>query len=107
MEQLHSLEELQEFRNRKGISLLQVSNDRCLPCIAIKEKLEVWHKFNSDINMGYISIDEVREAQSVLEVYAAPSIIIYIDGAPSLYKSGYFSLEEVYDYIDKLRMIIE
>ncbi len=106
MEHIHSLEQLKVFQQRKGISLLQVSNDRCLPCKSIKQKLEIWNETNSDIHCGYLSIDEVREAQSVLEVYAAPSIIIYIDGAPSLFKSGYFSLDEIYEYIEKLRMIL-
>ena len=81
--------------------LFQFGDDSCGPCHAIRYKLDKWLEGHSDVTARYVDIPFHLELCSQMGIFSAPTVIAYIDGALAAWESGYFSLEELLDRIER------
>ncbi len=76
------------------------SSNYCSTCKALSAKLK------NDENFFEVDIEKLQQVVSIAEVYSAPTIVIYMKGKQLNKFSGIFSLEEVFDYIDRLKKYV-
>lgn len=93
------------FENDKV--LLEFSSESCLPCNAILKKITEWKKGHPDIVFRCISIDDYPKAASDLGIYSVPAILYYVKSKKMIEKAGYFSLEEVFEQIERIEQILK
>ncbi|MBR3349792.1 MAG: thioredoxin family protein [Solobacterium sp.] len=74
----------------------------CAPCAAIKRKIDEWMTDHPEAVSYYIDVEAFPEFSAQSGIYSVPSIRIFMDGIPVIEKSGYFSLEEIFQSISRL-----
>lgn len=107
MIQIHSIEELQNFIQQDGLSILEIASIHCAPCTSIKRKIEEWAADYQDIRTAYLEIEEVPEAAGELQIFTAPAVLVFADGKRCIQQAGYFSLEEILHQVKRYAELIE
>ena len=78
----------------------------CGPCMAIREKLDRWQAEHPGVFCLYIPLEQAQALAAQNGIYAAPAVLVYMDGREMLRQAGCFSLMEVLSnvefYIDNL-----
>ncbi|ERK59811.1 hypothetical protein HMPREF1983_00412 [Gemella bergeri ATCC 700627] len=92
---------LDEIISNNSIIIIQYGTSTCMPCHAIKNRIDIWNKDNSDIATYYISLEENMNIAAQRGILSAPTVEVYIEGKLSIQKSGYFSLDEILDKVEK------
>lgn len=79
MEELFSIEAIEQFIANHPLSFLYVSRQDCSVCHAILPKLrELLERFPS-IKLGYIQAEEVGEIASKYLIFTAPTLLFFIE----------------------------
>ena len=80
------------------IVIFQYGTITCAPCHSLKYKLTEWQKENSNIEVYYIPIQN--------RILSTPTIEVYIEGKLFIQRSGYFSLDEILNKVEKYKSIL-
>ncbi len=83
--------------------ILQFGTKSCTPCLALSRKLKSWGKEHADITVVYIPTEKYPEQSAQMGVLSSPTILTYINGQLQQRESGYFSLEQLLDQMEKLK----
>ena len=78
------------------IVIFQYGSITCAPCHSLKYKLTEWQKENSNIEVYYIPIEDN------IELAAQNGIL----GKLFIQRSGYFSLDEILNKVEKYKSIL-
>ena len=99
---IRSGETIQELASEHSIILFQFSSKACTPCVAIRQRLEVWLSSHEQVESRHISIDVHPELAAQNDVLSFPTVVVYIDGQVAIRESGYFSLDEIFAKLERL-----
>ncbi len=95
-------ETIQELVCKHSIVLFQFSSKACTPCVAIKQRLEVWLSCHEQVEARHISIDEHPELAAQNDVLSFPTVVVYVEGHLAIRESGYFSLDEIFGKLERM-----
>jgi len=101
---IETLTEYQTLKEQEKFSLFLFGSQACAPCKALKEKIIVWSGTHPQVVTGYISIDNNISNISLAaqeNILGAPAILVFVEGKEAIRKIGYFSLEEVFNALDR------
>ena len=88
------------------IVIVQFGANTCAPCKALQNRIEVWTRAHPDICHIYVSVEDFRELGAQLGVFTVPTIFVYAEGKLTLRQSGYFSLDEMLQQIEKYQRLL-
>jgi thioredoxin-like negative regulator of GroEL len=93
-------EQLKVQLDNSAMMLLYFYNDNCAPCIALRPKVEamISEEF-PEMKQFYINAEKYSFIAATHEVFASPTIIIFVNGMESLRFSKFVS---VYDLSEKI-----
>ncbi len=106
MEILSSQEALQAAIRQNQILILQFGSERCAPCKALQNRIKAWNQERPAVCHVYVTVDELPELCAQMGVFTVPTIFVYVDGKLSLQQSGYFSLNQVLEQIEKYEQLL-
>lgn len=79
MKKIHDYEELLQFINKEEYALLYTSAPNCGVCYADLPKIEQIVK-DTNIPSSHISISEIPMARGQLNLFSAPTVILFYQG---------------------------
>ena len=96
---------LEEEKEKSAICIFLFGSSQCMPCQAIKNRIDQWQRKTEirrkKINSLYISVDSNLEIAAQENVFTVPSLRIYVEGKRTIEISGYFSLDQVFDQMER------
>ena len=100
MKHITSEAEYASFLENNLYALIQFGTSMCAPCQAIEARLDVWNQ----VPCLYISTNDFSKLCAQNQVYTAPTLRFYRKGKCLLQVSGYFSLDE---FLQQIQRILE
>ena len=100
------LENLDDLITTLPIIILLFGDDACGPCHAIRFKLEKWLE-GKNIAARYVDIKKNLECCSQMGIFSVPTVAVYMDGQLVARESGYFSLDEMLNRVERYMAIKE
>jgi thiol-disulfide isomerase/thioredoxin len=88
------------------VVLLYFSLPDCGVCHAVRPKVEALLAERPDVGAYFIDLSLVPEATGRFEVFAAPTILMFINGRETIRESRYFSMDELEAKIDRYRSLL-
>ena len=64
----------------------------CAPCHAIQYKLDEWQKTHPEVETLYVPLEQFPALAAEEGIFAAPTLLFFVEGKLTLRESGYFSL---------------
>lgn len=92
-----------DYKNTKGLLILDFWANWCNPCKAFKPILEKISEENKDIKIATIETDDNNDIVTEFQIRSLPTIIYMKDGKEIFRASGVQSKQEVEDKIKELK----
>ncbi|MCI5724082.1 MAG: thioredoxin family protein [Erysipelotrichaceae bacterium] len=80
---------------------MEVGSTSCMPCLSIKKRITRYIAQVSNIHAYYVPIEKYPEVAQELDIYSAPSVLLYVDGKLISKQSGYFSLDQIFYQVER------
>lgn len=106
MKNLQRKDDLQEMMQENRILIVQMGSARCLPCIALKEKIGHWISGKQEMEGVYIDIEKFPDLAAERGIFTVPGILVYVEGKLFIRESGYFSLDQILSKVERIIGII-
>ncbi len=106
METLNNQEALQAAIMQNQILILQFGSESCAPCKTLQNRIKAWNQGRPAVCHVYVSVAELPELCAQMGVFTVPTIFVYVDGKLTIQQSGYFSLAQVLDQIEKYEHLL-
>ncbi len=106
METLNNQDALQAAIQQNQILILQFGSESCAPCKAIQNRIKAWNQSHPDVCYVYVSVAELPELCAQMGVFTVPTIFVYVEGKLTIERSGYFSLEQMLNQIEKYEYLL-
>ena len=106
MQKLKSKEEFEKLKSQSPMLIVQIGSKTCLPCIAIKKKIDSWIVYHEKVKALYIPIEVFPEICADENVFSVPTLILFTESKRAVFESGYFSLENFLLKCERLESII-
>lgn len=106
MEILNNKDALQAAIQENQILILQFGSDSCTPCRALQNRIKAWNKEHPDVCHVYISVAELPELCAQMGAFTVPTIFVYVEGKLTIQQSGYFSLGQILNQIEKYEFLL-
>ena len=93
-----------EFDNfvKEGTVLVDFFAEWCMPCLMMSPVLdELSEKFEGQVKIGKVNIDENREIAGKFNVASIPNFVLFKDGKPTEQFVGALPLEEFSEKLKK------
>ncbi len=94
-------ENIDSLIEQSKILIIQFGTSTCAPCVAIKEKIDRWSREYNDVVTRYIDIEMFPEIAANQGIFSAPTIVVFIEGKLTVREAGYFSLEEIFQKVER------
>lgn len=101
MEDLRIGESIDYLINTSKICILQFGDESCGPCFALRERIEKWLETHPDAAGRYIPIRDNMELSAQMGILSVPTVSAYVCGKEVARESGYFSLDQILERIDR------
>lgn len=92
---------LEQLLRTQPVVLLQFTSPRCAPCTAIRQRILAWSQEKSGFQAYAVPIEDFPALCGQLGVFTVPTILVYVEGRLTLRESGYFSLDDLLQRIDR------
>lgn len=96
MQQYSRETDLQAWTPEQPICLVQFGADTCMPCAAIRQKLEQWAACRPQVRCIYVPTEDFPDVAAAEGVFAVPTILVLVQGKRTLRQSGCFSLQDLF-----------
>lgn len=106
MEIIQNQEALQAAIQHNRIVIVQFGSESCAPCKALQNRIKAWNQSHPDVCHVYVSVAELPELCAQMGIFTVPAIFVYVDGKLTLQQSGYFSLDQMLDQIEKYEYLL-
>lgn len=83
------------------VLIVQFGSEKCMPCFAIKNKIDNWIETHSNVKGIYVPIEDFPEAAANEGIFSVPTILVFVEGMVTIRESGYFSLEDILSKIER------
>ena len=107
MEMIENQETLQKTILSRQIVVVQFGSGRCTPCKALQNKIKIWNQEHPAVCHVYVSVDELKQLSAQMEVFTVPAILVYVEGRLTIRQSGYFSLEQILEQVERYERMLE
>lgn len=107
MKDLKVDEDLMRLISNAPVCVLQFGDESCPPCAALRGKLERWMKDHPEMAVRYIPIREFPMLSAQMGIFSVPTILVYIQGKLTARESGYFSLEQLLDRLQRTLALLD
>ena len=87
--------------------LVQFGSHTCAPCTAIMQKIDSWCAEHPLCRSLYVPVEQFRELAAGESVFSVPTILVYIEGRVTIRESGYFSLEEIFNRMERYIALLQ
>lgn len=101
------MEKIEDILKGRPLVLVQFGLESCLPCHNIREKILWWQTQHPLVSYEYVDMAEHAKLCGQLEIFAAPTLVLFADGKKSLQASRSFSLLEVMELAEKYEKMME
>jgi thiol-disulfide isomerase/thioredoxin len=102
MEELTSLEMVENFINKHHLSFLYISRTNCSVCHALLPQVrDVLEQFPL-IQLGHINADHVQEIAGYFSVFTAPVLLLFVDGKEYVREARFVHLDQFKEKIKKI-----
>ena len=81
--------------------ILQYGDEACAPCLTLRIKIKNWLKGHTGIEGRYIPICEYSEIAAQRGILSVPTIEVYAFGKLMIRESGYFSLDQIFEQMER------
>ena len=98
--------ELNETIHKYPIVIAQFGSETCSPCSALKQRIQLWNAGHPNVHHIYVPVDDQPKLCAQMGIFTVPSIIVYIEGKVTIRQSGYFSLDQMLDQIEKYERLL-
>lgn len=106
MEIIQNQEALQDSIQHNRIVIVQFGSESCAPCKALQNRIKAWNQEHPDVCYVYVTVTELPELCARMGVFTVPTIFVYVEGKLTLQQSGYFSLDQMLDQIEKYEYLL-
>ena len=106
METMNNQDALQAAIQQNQILILQFGSESCAPCKALQNRIKTWNQSHPDVCHVYATVSEMPELCAQMGVFAVPTIFVYVEGKLTIQQSGYFSLDQMLDQIEKYEFLL-
>ena len=106
MKDLSKGENIEKLINTSNICILQFGDESCGPCFALRERIEKWLETHPCAEGRYIPIRDNMELSAQMGILTVPTVAAYVCGKEVARESGYFSLDQILDRIEKYASMI-
>ncbi len=83
------------------ILIVQFGSEKCMPCFAIKRKIDAWIELHNNVKGIYVPIENFPKVAANEGIFSVPTILVFVNGMPTIRESGYFSLENILSKIQR------
>lgn len=107
---IHELEHgktVESFLETAPLVLVQFGSATCLPCHAIRGKIDAWVAKRDDAKALYVSVEDHPEETAQADVLSVPTVRLYVEGKLAIEKTGYFSLDRILSQAERYANLIE
>lgn len=80
---------------------MQFGDESCGPCFALRERIDKWLESHPDAEGRYVALRENLEASAQFGILSVPTVAAYVCGKEVARESGYFSLDQILERIDR------
>ena len=87
--------------------IVQFGAESCAPCKALQNRIRIWNQAHPHVLHIYADISALPELCAQMGVFTVPTIFVYVEGKLTLRQSGYFSLDEMLEQVEKYRRMLE
>lgn len=101
MKDLRYNESIEELINTFKICILQFGDESCGPCFALRERIDKWLESHPEAEGRYVALRENLEASAQFGILSVPTVAAYVCGKEVARESGYFSLDQILERIDR------
>ena len=84
----------------------QFGAEMCGPCHAIRYKLDKWLEEQENVTARYIDIGKKLALCTQMGIFSAPAVVVYMDGILVARESGYFSLDDMLNRVERYMEIL-
>lgn len=102
MENINTLNELQNFINNNTFAFLYVSSKNCSVCAPLSYKMEEILSQFPKINLRKMDLDELPEVGSTLSLFTVPMMILFIEGRETFRESRFVKINDFRDNIKRI-----
>jgi thioredoxin-like negative regulator of GroEL len=107
MNELFSIEEVDDFVNNHRLAFLYISRTNCSVCHALLPKIkEVMVDFPK-IQLAFVNADHVPAIAGHLSIFTAPVMILYVDGKEVLREARFVHVEQFREKVEKVYLLIQ
>lgn len=107
MREFSKTEDLNQLINSQSVVLIQFGSDSCTPCAAVREKIDIRYLDHPELEAVYVDIEKFPAVAAQRGIFSVPSIQVYIKGQLSIEESAYFSLDEIFDKIERYLKLLD
>ena len=100
MEIVTSAQVLEQRIQTVPILILLYGSRSCRPCGAICRKLKAWEAGHPGIACLYLPIESLPQAAAQAGIFTVPTLLVYVEGKPSIRESGCFSLQHILSKVE-------
>ena len=101
MEQLHSIEQVNQFIREYDFSLLFLSSKNCGICTVILPKLEELTLKYPQLQAAQADINELPLLSGEFNVFTLPCVLVFVQGKEVLRQARYIDLQKIDQQIDR------
>lgn len=101
MRELQKTDDLKQLIQDKPTVLIQFGRESCTPCGAVRAKIDHWLENHQDIEAVYVDVAQHPAVAAQRGIFSVPSVLVYMGGQLSIEESGYFSLDEIFDKVER------
>ncbi|MGK9368638.1 thioredoxin family protein [Melioribacter sp. Ez-97] len=89
--------------DKNGLTLGYFSTPDCNVCKTLKPKvMELLEKEFPEVKFLYVDVSSSRELAAQLNVFAVPTLILFVDGKENFRMSRFVGLDELSDKIGRI-----
>ncbi len=100
-------EDTTDLLETSDIVLFQFGTETCMPCGAIKQRIDEWNKEYPQVQSRYVPLDEFPELGAEYGIFSAPTILVFVQGKVTIRESGCFSLDEILQRTERYIQLLE
>ena len=103
---IQSHSEFTKTIHKYPIVIAQFGSESCSPCSALKQRIQIWNAGHPNVHHIYVTVDDQPKLCAQMGIFTVPSIIVYVEEKVTIRQSGYFSLDQMLDQIEKYEQLL-
>ncbi len=103
---IQNQEALQAAIHQNQALILQFGSESCAPCKALQNRIKIWNQVHPAVCYAYVTVSQRPEFCAQMGVFTVPTIFVYVEGKLTIRQSGYFSLDQMLEQIEKYEHLL-